>query len=44
MGNKIITGAKGREEPWRERGGGGGKGEQKQVLEGTGKKYRRSGN
>ena len=34
--NKIITGARGRE--------GEGKGHQEQILEGTGEKYRGSGN
>jgi hypothetical protein len=40
MGNKIVTGGRRREGPRRERGGGGEKEGQDQVLEGTGEKYR----
>jgi hypothetical protein len=43
---KIITGSKGREGPGRERGGEGktGEGRGHKVWEGTGEKYRVSGN
>jgi hypothetical protein len=43
-GNKIITGNRGKEGSWRERGGGRKKEGQDKVLEGTGEKYQRSGN
>ena len=43
MGNKIITGGRGRERPGSE-GGGEGKRGKDQVLEETGEKYRGLGN
>jgi hypothetical protein len=44
MGNKIITGGRGREGSERDRGGGGKKRREDHVWKGTGEKYRGSGN